>query len=474
LPTAQSIILASVATCDPLVSFLMFDLEAWVPIYNNAVILHTEFNCDFPRWDAYRYKYYWNDWVDVDYWSKVYTNYSYSHNHMAQSFLNSQDGWLSGITLFSMQPSYFQPLSLHISACDDQGVPDHTQTLGKIDLDANSIQPCYQTPLLGGDVLPVWLLQPIWGPNGGPGGMTYAVYYASLYGWQYVYQVWGFPIYVYPLRLTFSPVFLKAGQRYAFHVHSTYAHQFACSTDRSCYQVHGGDFWDYDGSSWFRVAASPRSLKFQLWYLTWGNWGNQPNPGGQLRYDIQLQTLQLAGGIANIDVLAEHIVPAATDLNYAVQVGGSWQPFDADPNSPSFTGNPALLPFKVTFTGTSDLMPGVSLTNSQLKLTGPAMSSYHHISTNIPCTATGSNGVKVQAQAMSFVSGHHTLNCHIRTSGGQLTPAPVSQATNPDGTTQLTWTFSVAGITGYQIELDGGTDGTGDNFVVSQRASFSA
>jgi hypothetical protein len=282
------------------------------------------------------------------------------------------------------------------------------------------------------------------------------------------------PTYVYPVRITFTPVFLKAGNRYAFHVHSTFGHQFACSIDRSCYQVHGGDFWDYDGISWFRVAATPKSMKFQLHYLTWGNWGGQQQPGGQLRYPVQLQPLQLGGGIQNIDVLADHIIPPATDLSYAVQIGGSWVPFSADPDNPSFVGNPALLNFEVIFTGTSDLMPGVSLTNSQVKLTGPSMSTYHHISTSIPISSTGV-GLKVMGNATNYNGSHHTLVASVHYGSTHKTADVTASVLQPDNiTTQFTWTFNQTGITAYQVELDGTTDGTGDNFVVAQRSSFSS
>ena len=84
----------------------------------------------------------------------MHTNLSYSHNHYGQSFLNSQDGWLGGITVFSMVPNYFQPLTLLIYRCDDQGVPDHQQCIAQLDLDVNSIQPCYQQPIHVGDILP--------------------------------------------------------------------------------------------------------------------------------------------------------------------------------------------------------------------------------------------------------------------------------------------------------------------------------
>jgi hypothetical protein len=256
---------------------------------------------------------------------------------------------------------------------------------------------------------------------------------------------------------------------------STFDHQFACTVDRSCYGVHQGDFWDYDGSYWFRVAASPKTLRFMLHFLTWGQWGQQASPAGQLRYAVPLQPLQLSGGIQSVDVLAEHIIPEATDLSYAVQVGGHWQPFASDPDNPVLTTNPALLPFQVIFTGTTDLMPGVSLQNSQVKLQGPAISAFHHISTSIPRGGSTTVGVKVLANITNYVSAHHTLTGSLHYGATHKAADVTASAPLPDGvTTQFTWTFNATGINNYQVELDGTTDGTGNNFVVSQRSAFSA
>jgi hypothetical protein len=385
-------------------------------------------------------------------------------NLYGQSFLNAQDGWLSGITVFSMQPGFYQPLQLIITQCDDQGVPDHTSTIGSITLDATAVQNCYQNAVMVGDIRAgaVTALQVggnvIWetGPDG---------YWVD------------YPVYAYPVRINFNPVFLAAGKRYAFHIVSTFAHQFAITSNPSCYSVHQGDFWDYDGSKWFRVGFNGfKTLRFMLHYLVWGQWQGAPQPGGQLRYPVQLQPLQLAGGIASVDVLADHIVPEATDLSYAVQVSGKWIPFAGDPDTPAPIGaSTPLLPFEVIFTGTTDLMPGVSLTNSQVKLTGPPATGFYHISTNIPRGGPTATGITVKCNVTGFNATNHNLTCALRYGATHNTTDVIGSALLADGvTTQFTFAFSpVTGVSNYQIELTGTTNGTGDNYVVSQRSAFS-
>jgi len=452
----------SASAYDPIYYNLRFDTDTWVSMSNGIVVLHDDDDPDYPRWLSDRWQYYWRDYVDRDYWSKVSFSHSYSHNLMGQSFLNAQDGWLGGITVWSMVASYFQPLAVVISECDANGKPKPNRTLGKIELSATDIQACYGAPVYAGDIISGSLEIAASMPNvavwTGPDG-----YFRR------------YPVYAYPLRINFNPVFLAAGKRYHFHLSSTSAHQFAVSLNPVCYQTHGGDFWEYDGfSDWHVFPGGPRTLRFMLHYLTWGNWAGQAGQvGGQLRYPVQLRSLQLAGGIASIDVLADAIVPPTTDLNYAIQVRGVWQTFNYDPNAPSLTGNAPLLPFEAIFTGTSDLMPGLSIVNSQVKLQGPSSSGFHHISTSIPCSATTA-GIKVLVNVTNWTS-HHSLDCHVHYGS---TTRPKDGLTGPillpDGiTNQFTYTFNVgAGVTNYQIELDGSSDGTGDNFVVHQRSSF--
>jgi hypothetical protein len=491
---------------DPVYCNLRFDAgDTWPGVPCNTLVKYPTDDWDFPRFSNLRQLYYWNDYVDVFYWSKAYSTLSYAHNIYGQSFLNSQDGWLGGITVFSMVPAYYQPLTVLILRCDDQGVPDHQQCIGRIDLDAAAIQQCYTAPVQVGDIINETTTiipgqvqtftvqggggntqQGVLGTQFAGGGGTGVEPFrggqqvVTVVGDPTVFtQTYNTPVWAYPIRINFTPVYLEAGKRYSFQLLSVADHQFACSVDRSCYSVHQGDFWEYDGSYWFRVnnAPNPKTLRFMLHYLVWSQWGQQQSPTGQLRYDVELQPLSQGGGIAAVDVLAEHIIPPATDLSYAVMVNNNWIPFAGDPDNPKPLGaSNNLVRFKMMFTGTSDVMPGVSLQNSQVKLVGPSTNGYYHISTSIPRGTGTGTGVKVMANVTGFTA-HHTLTCAIHYGATHMVPngtIPVTQTLMADGvTTQFTFNFAQAGISAYQVELTGGTDGTGDNFVVSQRASFS-
>jgi len=498
LPCPTPAIWTWVGYFDPIYCNLRFPWDVWPGVPCNTVIKYPEDSWDWPRYKQFRNLYYWYDYVDVFYWSKVYTNLSYAHNHFGQSFLNAQDGWISGGTIYSMIPDYFQPFIWNWYRCDKDGIPDHQQCIARIELDAAGIQLCYGTVFYAGDFVPYVYT----GKTGGFSGSDFqaqldarttaanlaAMGYTILdvditYGtWvvTYGYAFYGaYYVAVYPLRINFTPMYVEAGKRYSFHSLSTFDHQFSICDQFACYNTHCGDFWEYDGSYWFRVMpGGPRSLRFMLHYLTWGQWGQRTSPAGRLRYDIDLQPLQLAGGIQAIDVLAEHVIPDATELTYGVQVSGKWMGFAGDPDHPTLSSNPALLPFRVSFIGTTDLMPGVSFQNSQVSLQGPPSNTFHHISNTITRLSGTVTGIKVLANVTNYTSGHHTLNCSLHYGSTHKLPdgtVPVSSTLLSDGvTTQFTFNFNSTAVTTYQVELDGTTDGVGSNFVVSQRSAFSA
>jgi len=461
LPCLNTVVWWYQAQLDPTIRILSFDSDTpWEVKQWAEVQEHIEDSVDWPRHSFDRWRFFWRDEVDLPYWSKIHTDFSHSGNHVVQTFLNSQDGWLSGLTVFSHKANFFQPLTLVVSGCDDQGVPDHDgHGLRRVILDATSIQPCYGTPILAGDILAEKVV---------------VVSTGAFRTTQTVYQK--IPLYVSPVRINFPPVFLRAGQRIAIHLHSTSDHSFSICDRDDALQVHQGHMWHSDGSRLVMIVTLgvPKSLRFLAHFCTWGRWGDQPSPAGGLRYDINLQPLQLAGGIGSVDVLAEAIVPPATELSYGVQPTGSgvWTQFGADPDTPSFPGNVALYQFRATFVGTTDLMPGLSLTNSQVKLVGGMLPDFHHISTMIT-VGTPTNNIKVILKLHAFDAGHETVTPYIKPSGvGRVSFGSQVTETLDNGDIMNTYTFTVSSVTNFQIEIDGHTDGTTTPFVVAQRIVY--
>lgn len=439
---------------DPILVNLEFASEAWAVVEQRDANRHPDYDPDWPKYIGDRDDRWWRDDVDVDYWSKNYTNYSHSGQCAVQTFLNAQDGWLSGITVFTSKAAFYNPLNLFIHICDDQGKPDISTTIRRVTLAGADVQACYAAPFFAGDIIGTEILN--FGSDDWPSWRTTVI---------------RIPTYIYPIRINFPPVFLKAGQRYAIHLNSTYDFSFSISTRPECYQVHQGHFWYSSGSDLVCWLTSFKSLRFFAHYAVWSQWPGSASPGGALRYEINLQPLQLTGGIAGVDVLAETIEPAATNISYEVQLGGVWVPFASGSDAPTFSGNPALVPFRVVFTGTTDLMPGISFTNNQVTIHGPRATSFHHISLQQTVGSTATGFKVVCRLGAAFNATHHTFTCALHY-GSTLNSSPtVTDVALDDGTLQRTFTFAATGQTAVYVELNGTTN-DGSLFVCQSRSLF--
>lgn len=454
-PSPPSLVWWHQAKNDPVTRILSFISENWEQTLWRDIANHSvdEDSPDWPRHGCDRDEFHWRDWVHLPYWSHDYDDQSESGQHISQSFLNAQDGWLTSVTVYLMK-AYYQPLTLILSGCDSQGEPDHTnQSLTRVSLDAEAIEDCVGEPEYAGDIEQIEL---------------------AFFG--LLRHVTAVPIYVYPCRIPITPTFLRAGQRYSLHLVSTYDHTFAVSNRFECYQAHQGHFWHSNGTALvlWPGNTTPKSLRFKLHYATWGRWGASPTTGGGLRYEINLQPLQLAGGIGAIEVLTRSIIPEACDVSYQVQIGGAWKAFAGGTNAPNFSTNPALLPFRVVMTGTTDLMPGISLTPSQVTLAGGEALSFHHISSLITL-GTPSGHVKVIGKLYGFDDAHHTCVAKIYHGSAVEKTADVTEdETLEDYSLQRTWTFNIESptIDDFLVTMDGTHDGVGDNFFVAQEIRF--
>jgi hypothetical protein len=441
---------------DPSYHILQFSNESWAVQTWGATVLRSETSIYYPRHGYDRWKYYWRDWVEHAHWARVYNDVFNTGNHGAQVFFNAQDGWLTGITIFSHRLLH-QALTLVISGCTDDGQPDHeNHTLRQVVLGISDIQTCYGAPIYAGDII-VQDVVVVAEPNGG--------------GWYRTYdQYREIPTYIWPLRINFPPVFLTAGQRFAFHVHSTFDHEFSFCDHDEAYQVCQGHFWYYQDSVFKMWGGGPRVMRFLAHFATFGRWGGQQSPGGQLRYEINLQPLQLPGFIGAVDVLAEMIIPAATDLHFELQLAAGWVPFQQD--SGALDGTLALIPFRAVFTGTTDLMPGLSLTNSEVELTKASGPAFHHISK--PITTASTTHPRSVLKLLGYdQAAHHGCVVTVYV-GAALQPAgTVTYEMMDDGTLVQTTTFTTSSaMTSFRFVIHGTTDGAIPNFVVGERIAF--
>lgn len=257
-----------------------------------------------------------------------------------------------------------------------------------------------------------------------------------------------------------QPVFLTGGIRYAIVVITAADHWLATCAGSSYPQ--GTLFYVLDGA--YQQGDATRDIMFSLYQASFA----------VSRAVIDLNPLQLAGGIADVDILASAVIPGSTQLTYEVQVGGAWYPLDEVEESILGAGGnpPNLMAFRAVFTGTPDVMPALALTNSQVKLSRPkAALSYTSAARALP--GGGSATIHVTARLESYVEANHNLTADLLTGGTFATVEPAdatSDKANPDGSIDRTFVFNLgAAVTAFKVRLTGATDNSLNVFHIAQR-----
>ncbi|TCS94120.1 hypothetical protein EDC36_12042 [Tepidimonas ignava] len=210
------------------------------------------------------------------------------------------------------------------------------------------------------------------------------------------------------LRIPFTdPVMVESGRRYAIVLSSGAPHRVGF-TDGTEY-TQGILLYRQDGQ-WLSEGSADRDLMMRL------NFARFRSP----RTVIQMQPLQLAGGIADIDMLFDGVTPDPTSLVFEYQTGGVWRPITAD-RDPVF-GGAAILPIRAVFIGTSDLMPAVRLTGSQVRVARTG-TGFVHISTQRTLSYASSN-IRVRLLLEDFdPAAGHTVACQILAGSTAINPS---------------------------------------------------
>ncbi|RPE72538.1 hypothetical protein EDC62_0229 [Tibeticola sediminis] len=245
------------------------------------------------------------------------------------------------------------------------------------------------------------------------------------------------------LRVPFAdPVLVESGRRYALVLVSGGSHRVGYTEGTEYTQ--GVLMYRQDGQ--FFTEAAERDLMLRI------NFCRFASP----RAVVQLQPLQLSGGIADIDMLFDGVTPDGCELVFEYQVGGVWRPI-IDGTESGLASLPAMVPLRAVFVGTTDLMPAMRLTGSQVRVARVG-TSFAHISTQ-RTLSTGSTDIRVRLLLEDYDPAHHTVGCRLLLSGGPLDPAS-SRDEIVDGRSRWReYRYSPATAqTSYRIEITGSTD----------------
>ena len=359
---------------------------------------------------------FWLDTYEEPYWDAVKSTATLNGQQIAQTFLNSQDGWLSQIGLFFSRKATTG--DVNILVCETAyGMPDLGRVISRTVLPAASIQ-------IGGTA-----------------------------------QNAALPALV-ETTVPVVPTYLKSGQRYAIVLVTTGDHYVAMTnTDNGV--VQGTFFVSTDGA--FFAGNLVSDMKMKLYFAKF----DAP------RVVVELTALQLAGGILDIDVLNEGITPPACRTDFEVQVNGAWVPLDAPPNGPSLSGLPAILPLRAVLTGTSDLMPGFGLTASQA-VVSRNKTAFTWVGTK-RTLGSPTTSVKVIIDLQGYDEAKHDCTVTLLTGStlaGTETADVVEDQIQSDGTLRRTCVFNMTSQTQYAVRIAGATTMAAETFHVAEMIEY--
>jgi len=249
-----------------------------------------------------------------------------------------------------------------------------------------------------------------------------------------------------------KPIYLEAGKRYALVLTTAGNHKIA--TVAGADHTQGTIFYSLDGA--YFQGDLTKDLAMTLYYAQFD----------ETRVTVDLAPVSLLGGIAEIALQARSYVPKTTELLFEYQVAGRWHPI-AGTIDTALSGLPALVPMRLTWVGSSSLMPFISSVGSTLSVTRPATAFTHVSAARTLAAATGS--VEVQVLMAGFDATKHTCAITLLVGSTEVTATTVTDVGEGSGI-RRTATFIIAPTaTSYQIKIAGTTTDALAPFSITER-----
>lgn len=359
---------------------------------------------------------FWFDSYEEPYWDQITNTATLNGQQVAQTFLNSQDGWLSQVGLYFSRKAAAGDVTILVTETA-YGMPDLNRVISRTTVPVADIE---------------------------VGAISTGA---------------GLPSLV-ETRVPVVPTYLTAGRRYAIVLVTTGDHYVAMTnTDNGV--VQGTFFVSTDGA--FFAGNLVDDMKMRLYFAKF----DRP------RLSIELAAFQLAGGILDLDVVTPGITPPACRTDIEVQVNGAWVALDAAPNGPNLTGLPAILPVRMTLTGTTDLMPGFGLTGSQATVSRPK-TAFTWVS-EARTLGSATTSVKIVTDLQHYSETDHDCTVTLLTGASlNVTEAAdvVEDVVLPNGTIRRTSIFNVTSVTDYAVKIVGSTVNAAKLFLVSELIEY--
>lgn len=260
-----------------------------------------------------------------------------------------------------------------------------------------------------------------------------------------------------------QPILLQAGKRYALVITTAADHWVAVVPGQQF--TTGTFFYVLDGA--YAQGDAFKDLWMRLYRCRFN----------QARAVVNLNPLQLSGGILAIDLLAGTAIPAGTTLSYEIQVGSVWYNLqDVDKYMLGQGGTiPPLLPFRAVFNGSVDCQPAINLADSTVYVSRPDVYAQHVTQTRtLPVASTQ---IRVIERYEYFDPIYHTAAVKLLTGAGfgtEVAPSSTSTVIDPmDGAYERTYVFNLgAAVTQYRVKTRTDTSTNQRTFHVAWQKDY--
>lgn len=250
-------------------------------------------------------------------------------------------------------------------------------------------------------------------------------------------------------QVTFTPTPLTKGKRYAVVLISTGAH-FVATVSGNKLATGSLYYWN-DGVP--VQAAADRDLTMKQYFAEF------TNPIVQ----VQLEALQLAGGIDMVDINADVTEFEGTSIEFQMRDGDAiWKTIGAEETL--LTSRPALVQFRAVFIGTKDIMPALGLGSTRSNVELSRAKTTRTAITTVKTMPSAINSVVVRVRYENWDNAHNASTVTVLVGAGHTTVETADSTTTkvaPDDSTAVIkeYTFNLASSrTDFRIKEVGTTD----------------
>ncbi len=226
--------------------------------------------------------------------------------------------------------------------------------------------------------------------------------------------------------INFDPFYLQRGKRYAFVVTTGGNHVLGCAIANGL--SNGTLIASTDGVSWQVDLA--KDLMFRLYGCKFAS----------TKIIVDIEEVDLSGGIRELQTILTGHQPSGTDLVIQGRIAGVWRNLSEEDDT-VLAGGPALVPLRLVFVGTKDLMPAIDLTKSRVIASRPLLSSMH-VSTIRSLGSGTTASVRVSEVSYDFDDAAHDWTCTLLHGGSfttEVAATTVKDYVRPDGGKGRTW-----------------------------------